>query len=152
VGTNEPRYAEIARSVVLCDTSPWCRLRSGAVLLAPVLTTLFVLIAVSGMKPLKTEKELIGRYEGMQQAGDSPVFYIGEMPFSARFYSLGDAVEITSTEFDSLLKTDRYARAFAAIPNDAVDEFLDQKFADAQKVGENKRYQLFSVDTQPTRF
>lgn len=142
----------IAGWVSRLDTTPWCRLRSGAVLLAPVLTTLFVLIAVSGMKPLKTEKELIGRYEGMQQAGDSPVFYIGEMPFSARFYSLGDAVEITSTEFDSLLKTDRYARAFAAIPNDAVDEFLDQKFADAQKVGENKRYQLFSVDTQPTRF
>jgi hypothetical protein len=72
------------------------------------------------------------------------------MPFSARFYSLGDAVEVTSTEFDSLLESAGYARVFAAIPNDEVDEFLDQQSADARKVGENKRYQLFYVDLQPT--
>jgi 4-amino-4-deoxy-L-arabinose transferase-like glycosyltransferase len=132
------------------DFRPWSRIRSGAVLLAPVLTTLFVFIGLSGVTPLKTEKQLISRYESIQQSGDSPIFYIGEMPFSARFYSLGDAVEVTSTEFDSLLESAGYARVFAAIPNDEVDEFLDQQSADARKVGENKRYQLFYVDLQPT--
>lgn len=92
-------------------------------------------IGVSGVKPLKTEKQLIGRYESIQQAGDGPIFYIGEMPFSARFYSLGDAVEITSTEFDSLLDADGYARVFAAIPNDAVDKVLGPRATDAQKLG-----------------
>lgn len=139
----------IAGWVSQFDLRPWSGIRSGAVLLAPVLITLFVFIGVSGITPLKTEKQLISRYESLWQAGDSPISYIGELPFSARFYSLGDAVEVSSTEFDSLLEADGYARVFAAIPNHAVDEFLDQNSAHAQKMGENKRYQLFSVDTQP---
>jgi hypothetical protein len=140
----------IAGWVSQLNLRPWSRIRSGAVLLAPVLITLFVFIGVSGVKPLKTEKQLIGRYESIQQAGDGPIFYIGKMPFSARFYSLGDAVEITSTEFDSLLDADGYARVVAAIPNDAVDKVLGPRATDAQKLGENKRYQLFSIDLPPT--
>ena len=140
----------IAGWVSQLNLRPWSRIRSGAVLLAPVLFTLSVFIGVSGVKPLKTEKQLIGRYESIQQAGDGPIFYIGKMPFSARFYSLGDAVEITSTEFDSLLDADGYARVFAAIPNDAVDKVLGPRATDAQKLGENKRYQLFSIDLPPT--
>ena len=73
------------------------------------------------------------------------------MPFSARFYSLGDAVEVTSTELDSLLETDGYNRVFAAIPNYEVNEFLNRQSVDAEKLGENKRYQLFSVDLQPSK-
>jgi len=141
----------IAGWVSQLDLRPWSRIRSGAVWLAPVLITLFVLIGVSGVKPLKTEKQLISRYESIQRQGDSPIFYIGEMPFSARFYSLGDAVEVTSREFDSLLETDGYDRVFAAIPNHEVNEFLNRQSADAEKLGENERYQLFSIDLQPTK-
>jgi hypothetical protein len=122
----------------------------GAVWLAPIVITLFVFIGVSGVKPLKTEKQLISRYESIRREGDSPIFYIGEMPFSARFYSLGDAVEVTPTEFDSLLETDGYDRVFAAIPNHEVNDFLNRQSADAEKLGENKRYQLFSINLPPT--
>ena len=141
----------IAGWVSQLDLRPWSRIRSGAVWLAPILITLFVFIGVSGVKPLKTEKQLISRYESIQRQGDSPIFYIGEMPFSARFYSLGDAVEVTSTEFDSLLEAEGYDRVFAAIPNDEVNAFLNRQSPDAQKLGENKRYQLFSIDLQPSK-
>tara|TARA_R110001583_G_scaffold146830_1_gene298855 strand:+ start:2136 stop:3632 length:1497 start_codon:yes stop_codon:yes gene_type:complete len=139
----------IAGWVSKLDLGAWSRVRSGAVLLAPVLITLFVFIGISGVVPLKTEKQLIGRYESVHQTGDSPILYIGELPFSARFYSLGDAVEVTSSELKSVLENDEYIRVFAAIPNGAVDEVLGPKAADAQKVGENKRYQLFSIDLPP---
>ena len=141
----------IAGWVSQLDLRPWSRIRSGAVWLAPILFTLFVFIGVSGVKPLKTEKQLISRYESIQRQGDSPIFYIGEMPFSARFYSLGDAVEVTSTEFDSLLEAEGYDRVFAAIPNDEVNAFLNRQSRDTQKLGENKRYQLFSIDLQPSK-
>jgi len=138
----------IAGWVSQLDFRPWFRVRTGAVLLVPVLITL-LFIGVSEIKPLKTEKQLISRYENIQQAGDSPIFYIGKLPFSARFYSLGDAVEVNLKEFESLLEAHGYTRVFVAIPNHAVDEFLEQKYTEVQKVGENKRYQLFSVETQP---
>ena len=140
----------IAGWVSHLDLRPWSRIRLGAVWLAPIVITLFVFIGVSGVKPLKTEKQLISRYESIRREGDSPIFYIGEMPFSARFYSLGDAVEVTPTEFDSLLETDGYDRVFAAIPNHEVNDFLNRQSADAEKLGENKRYQLFSINLPPT--
>ena len=101
--------------------------------------------------PLKTEKQLIRRYESIQQEGDSPILYVGKIPFSARFYSSGEAVETTQTEIDCAIKDHEYTRVFTAIPKNAVDEVLDQHSTKARKVGENLRYQLFSVDPQPSK-
>ena len=139
----------IAGWVSRLNIRPWSRVRSGAVLLAPVLITCLVFIGVSGIEPLKTEKQLIGRYESVQRAGDSPILYVGDMPFSARFYSSGEAVETTPKELDVVLNDDEYARVFVAIPKNAGDGVLGQDSAKAQRAGESRRYQLFSIDLRP---
>ena len=141
----------IAGWVSHLNIQPWSRVRSSAVFLAPVLITVFVFFGESGIVPLKTEKQLIRRYESIQQEGDSPILYVGKMPFSARFYSSGEAVETTQTEIDRAIKDHEYTRVFTAIPKNAVDEVLDQHSTKARKVGENLRYQLFSVDPQPSK-
>lgn len=139
----------IAGWIARLDFNPWIRVRSGVVMIVPIFVTLFVFIGASGIKLLKTEKQLIGQYESIHRAGDSPIFYVGKMPFSARFYSLGDAVEISAMEFYSLLRAGRYDRIFAAIPSGQVKEFLDRQPTDVQKIGESNRYQLFSVELPP---
>ena len=85
----------------------------------------------------------------IQQAGDGPIFYIGEMPFPHVFIRWA-TLSKSSPQNSQSAGSDGYARVFAAIPNDAVDKVIGPRATDAQKLGENERYQLFSIDLPPT--
>ncbi len=116
-------------------------------MVVPVLISLFVALAASGLTPLKTEKELVGYYNNIQKNGDSPLMYLEEMPFSARFYSRGSAREVTKEQLADIQDSNIYQRIYIAAPSEWPAERVSKVSASAHKVMENRRYQLLSIDT-----
>lgn len=123
-------------------------LRSGAAALSPVLITTFVIVGISGIRPLKTEKELVSYYNEVYQAGDSPLFYVGKTPFSARFYSQGGAVTIKGEKLPDLLLSNEYDRLFLAIPHKRESKLLEGQPSRGRKLMENRKFRLFYFDDE----
>jgi 4-amino-4-deoxy-L-arabinose transferase-like glycosyltransferase len=136
----------IGRWVSECRPVWLSSVRGGLVALVPVLLTVFVVVAVVGWTPLKTEKELVSYYQKIREADDSPLIYLGDLPFSARFYSSGMALEVTGDGLDDLPGTDAFQHLYIAVPQKWSSEKVAGLLPSARKVMENKRYQLLVID------
>lgn len=124
-------------------------LSRGRALLAgvvPVLLTVFVGAAAMGLTPLKTEKELVNYYQQVREEGDSPLLYLDDLPFSARFYSRGMAREVTPEDLNELNQSDRFQQLYLAVPDDWPKDNLTGRFPSAFTVMENRRYSLMTID------
>lgn len=114
--------------------------------LVPILLTAFVGAAALGLKPLKTEKELVSYYQNAREDGDSRLFYLEDLPFSARFYSRGMAREVTPEQLADLHQGQQFQRLFLAVPDDWPMKKLTGKFPSARIVMENRRYYLMTIE------
>jgi len=99
-----------------------------------------------GWTPLKTEKELVSYYQQVREADDSPLIYLDALPFSARFYSGGKALEVTKNGLDSLPGTGAFQHLYVAVPQKWSSERVAGLSPSARKVMENSRYQLLVID------
>jgi len=89
-----------------------------------------------------TERELV-RYVARQSEPAVPLFYLSELPFSARFYSSGQAQNLAEADLPRLLHG-RNA-FYLAVPNDklgTVSEVANQRL---QTLFSNKRYSLVKI-------
>jgi 4-amino-4-deoxy-L-arabinose transferase-like glycosyltransferase len=136
----------IGRWVSECKLFWLSSARGGLVALVPVLLTAFVGVAAVGWTPLKTEKELVSYYQQVREADDSPLIYLDDLPFSARFYSGGTALEVTRDGLDDLPDTGVFQHLYVAVPQKWSSEKVAGLPPSARKVMENKRYQLLVLD------
>ncbi|WP_417517949.1 ArnT family glycosyltransferase [Marinobacter sp.] len=136
----------IGRRVSHWETSPLFRVRGGLVALVPVLLSVFVGLAATGWTPVKTEKELVSYYQQNRQAQDSPLMYLDNLPFSARFYSGGDALEVTRDGLSNLHLADRFKRLYVAVPRNWSDNNVADLSISNRKIMENNRYQLLIIE------
>jgi len=136
----------IGRWVSECKPFWLSSLRGGLVAFVPVLLTGFVCVAVLGWTPLKTEKELVSYYQQIREADDSPLIYLDDLPFSARFYSGGMALEVTGDGLDNFPHTGAFEHLYVAVPQKWSSEKVADLSPSARKVMENKRYQLLVID------
>jgi 4-amino-4-deoxy-L-arabinose transferase-like glycosyltransferase len=90
--------------------------RNALVTAVPVLMTVWAVLGNAEQFDFKTEKQIVARYEHLQQAGDSPLLYIDRTPFSARFYSKGAARWVTQEQLQHMVKAHTYQRYFLALP------------------------------------
>tara|TARA_R110000782_G_scaffold208929_1_gene297194 strand:- start:448 stop:861 length:414 start_codon:yes stop_codon:yes gene_type:complete len=121
-------------------------MRGGIVALVPVLLTVFVSLTAAGWAPLKTEKELVNYYQLIKEADDSPLIYLNDLPFSARFYSGGNALEVTQNDLKILSSANRFKSLYVAIPRDWSEDKVANLSSSALKIMENKRYQLLVIE------
>lgn len=109
----------------------------------PVLLTVMPFAVALDLLEIKTEKNLVNRYEEMQQPDDSPLLYLSKTPFSARFYSSGIAREVTLEELQQMRAMHAYRRYFLAMSIRSIDSYVDA--LPPFIVGtENARYRLVS--------
>ncbi len=121
---------------------------------APFLTpvfTLVVLIAVS-INPdiMKTEQDLVAFADNQlssqngSDAKSEPLFYLEtKLPFSARFYSKGDAKLISMTELIAYRQEGKAMHL--AVPKGQFDALADALDLPLQKLFENRRYILVEI-------
>ncbi|GGE73706.1 phospholipid carrier-dependent glycosyltransferase [Streptosporangium jomthongense] len=136
----------IGRWVSECQSFWLARLRGGLVALVPALLTVFVGLAATGWQPVKTEKELVSYYQQISNAGDSPLIYLGDLPFSARFYSGGTALGVTGEGLSDLQTTNVFQRLYVAVPRTWSGEEVAGLASSARKIMENRRYQLLVIE------
>lgn len=136
----------IGRWVSECKPFWLSSLRGGLVAFVPVLLTGFVCIAVLGWTPLKTEKELVSYYQQVREADDSPLIYLDDLPFSARFYSGGTALEVTRNGLANFPRIGAFEHLYVAVPQKWSSEKVAGFSPSARKIMENKRYQLLVID------
>ncbi|HEA52011.1 hypothetical protein LCGC14_0681860 [marine sediment metagenome] len=129
-----------------CESYWSSRMRVGLVALVPVLLTAFVGLAVIGWTPIKTEKPLIRYYQGVKDANSSPLIYLDDLPFSARFYSDGNALEVAKSDLRSLQAANSFQRLYVAVPRGWSNDQVTDLSASAQKVMEDYRYQLLVIE------
>ncbi|MCK0107247.1 glycosyltransferase family 39 protein [Marinobacter sp. S0848L] len=144
----------IGRWASECQSFRLARVRGGLVALVPVLLAVFVGLAATGWQSLKTEKELVGYYQLTRTADDSPLIYLDDLPFSARFYSGGTALEETENGLNRLQAAETYQHLYVAVPRNWRKEKVAGLATSARKVMENRRYQLLVIagmrDDQPS--
>lgn len=136
----------IGRWASKCESFWLSRMRVGLAALVPVLLTVFVGLAVAGWTPLKTEKELVSYYQQTRKTGDSPLIYLDELPFSARIYSGGTALEVTQGGLRSLPGANSFQRLYVAVPRAWSEDKVAELSPSALKVMENYRYQLLAIE------
>ena len=112
----------------------------------PVLMTVFVLLGTQGVYTLKTEKQLVLEYEKLADHDSSPLLYLNDLPFSARYYSRGAAQEITSEELSATKANPHYATYFVAIPKQISQESVVTWLREANTELLNRRYRLVSFN------
>ncbi|NYT81768.1 glycosyltransferase family 39 protein [Alcaligenaceae bacterium] len=89
-----------------------------------------------------TERELV-RYAMRQPEPSAPLFYLSELPFSARFYSAGRAREITEAELDRLVR--RGVAFYLAIPKERSKAVMRGLHEPLLPVFSNKRFDLVEL-------
>ena len=111
--------------------------------IVPLVLVLLSLFAYVSPNQLKTEKGLIQFASTQVQAG-TPVYYVDERPFSARFYSGGTAELLKIDEVSAKLESSRMP-LLLAIPKKRLNEVAHALSVPVQKRYENKRYILFET-------
>jgi 4-amino-4-deoxy-L-arabinose transferase-like glycosyltransferase len=114
--------------------------------LVPLLLTVFVGVAATGWETLKTEKKLVLYYQQTRKADDSPLLYLGDIPFSARFYSQGAAREVTEEGVIDMQQQGDYRHLYLAVPRDWSARQVAELTGSATRVLENRRYQLLAIE------
>ncbi|WP_166263913.1 ArnT family glycosyltransferase [Marinobacter caseinilyticus] len=110
----------------------------------PVLVTAATLTFLAQDNRLKTEREFVNTYEHMAMADDSGLLYLNKRPFSAQFYSQGDAEEVSLDKVLHMLRNGTHARYFFAVPHDDKASVLKQLPASTRILRENRRYVLLT--------
>ncbi|SHK64577.1 Dolichyl-phosphate-mannose-protein mannosyltransferase [Marinobacter antarcticus] len=144
----------IGRWVSECKSFWLSSIRGGLVAFVPVLLTVLVGLVAIGWMPLKTEKELVSYYQQIREANDSPLIYLDDLPFSARFYSGGTALEVTKNGLINLPGARAFQHLYVAVPRTWSSDRVADLSPSARKVMENNRYQLLVIggllrDQQP---
>ncbi|SHH84696.1 ArnT family glycosyltransferase [Pollutimonas bauzanensis] len=113
--------------------------------LAPA--TILLLTVVVALQParLKTERGLV-RY-AQQMGGRGCLFYVDSRPFSARFYSRGEAGLLGMEQLPA--KLGACAPVYLAVPRNRLDQVAKMLARPLRKRFESQRYVLIEIDTKP---
>lgn len=107
----------------------------------------FLVVGVAGIvdvERFKTAKGLVERANALMAPGET-LYFAGEVPFSARFYTRGTAVPIDIARLDEVLPR-KDGRVFLAASKNRMDRLAPYLPKDAALVYKSRRYVLFIVN------
>jgi hypothetical protein len=136
----------IGRWVAELESGGLTRMSSLMVGFVPVLLAAMVALVPTGCVPINSEKELVNFYDSTAEPGDSPLLYLDDLPFSARFYSHGTAMEVTENDLIDVRENEGVQRVYVAVPKSWSDQKIIGLSSSVHKVLENRRYQLLIIE------
>lgn len=145
----------IARGILALELTPvrFRRVMVPVALLVPLLITGYLPFAVADASGLKTERSLASQYDKLHSQGDSELFYLNDLPFSAEFYSEGTASRISMEDLTRMRQNHRYNRYFVAVPKREKSALISKLPQSTEVHLSNKRFVLlsFSDSDEATR-
>ena len=132
----------------LCGRMPASSL--AAVLMIPMLG-----IAAAGWlslhpEQLKTERDLVAQVEQLPGMSADNLFYLGKAPFSARFYSRGEAHAVEQTTVIDRLESSNLEKPMALAVEKGNKAMLRRLEGVTTPIAENRRFQLFLLTPSAT--
>lgn len=125
------------------------RTQLAAALLVPLLLLGYTGYTQFNTQRLKTERELIATYRGLANP-DEQLFYVESRPFSARFYSHGQAVLLSLADLKAQLmagsQPGQAINRYFAIPHGLEDKLDFQPQGRLERVFSNRRFGLYRLD------
>lgn len=97
---------------------------------------------------LDTEAFVVERYKAVSTTAPGPLYYVHRLPFSARFYSGGEAQYIALEQLESLAGKEAKGRIFLAVPKKLLPELPKFLLAASAVIAESKKYQLLDYSMQ----
>ncbi len=94
---------------------------------------------------LKTERALVAHYVEHKERHTPALIYLTKVPFSARFYSNGNATARTLPEFEAMLQNNSQHRYFLAVPKRHADEIISSVNGQATVEFVNRRFTLLKT-------
>ncbi|TFL13526.1 glycosyltransferase family 39 protein [Pusillimonas caeni] len=116
--------------------------------LVPAFSIAVGAIALVAPAQLKTEKELVMAAAQDLEAGKK-LYFVGSRPFSARFYSRGQAELIPSSRLGSLLEAGQ--SALIAMPRSQAFDALRMSASSLKLIFQSKRYSLYDLTPMPEK-
>jgi 4-amino-4-deoxy-L-arabinose transferase-like glycosyltransferase len=143
-----PAFAILFAASVWREDVPWPSWTTVAAALVPAVMLIGALVLPAQRQLLNTEKDLIAYAQRHAGASCERVVYVGDRPFSARFYSAGTARLVELEALPGILRgTPREAR-YVAVPRGMAMQVAP--FLGSEKpLFENRRYVLFHVPGAP---
>lgn len=111
----------------------------------PVTVSSVVLYASSQTDLIESEKYLVNVYNktGLEKAG--PLYYVGILPYSARFYSAGKAKRLDLGKAIDTIKNPVRKYTYLAIRDDQKAEFMNHCMINCKKLARDMRYTLYLI-------
>ncbi|WP_442593332.1 hypothetical protein ACSBPU_18850 [Parapusillimonas sp. JC17] len=114
-----------------------------ALSLVPLASIVLGMVSLTQPNRLKTEKTLINAAVEEMKVGKK-LYYIDNRPFSARFYSRGQAMVVSTEQLEGLVKTER-SILIAVSKNHRLD-VLKALPVKLKRLFSNRRYVLYELD------
>ena len=100
---------------------------------------------------LKTERELIARLDALPGVSRENLFYLGEAPFSARFYSHGDVRSISQEALARRLAQGSEGQPVLLAVYTSNKELIRKLQARGQAIDTSKRYTVIRLTEEASR-
>jgi 4-amino-4-deoxy-L-arabinose transferase-like glycosyltransferase len=114
------------------------------VLIVPVSISGIVLYASAQTNVIESERHLVNVYDKTTIENTGALYYVGILPFSARFYTGGKAGRLNLEQaFNKIKQPENYF--YLAIRDDQLDEFISHCTSNCEKLATDMRYTLFSI-------
>jgi len=132
-----------------CISAPYLKrhARQATVLfsLTPLICTGILLYMTFGHNAIRTEKDLVATYMETRHNVRTPLYYMGELPYSAQFYSRGQAelLDVNGNVLHEPQRGLRYLPYFIAVPKDPCKLMLNDVNNTSPVLFENKSHCLF---------
>lgn len=97
----------------------------------------------------KTEKQLLEAVQHQPDAATAQIVYVGEAPFSARYYSDGLVGSVEAAQLDALLATSHRPPLYVAVRKTQKAQIKRALAIELHPIYENKRYQLWHFAAPP---
>lgn len=131
----------IAPIIFLVTTTTKARIVANAFfMLVPLLCAALVIFTLCNPNKLNTEKNLVQKYIQDATTYDT-LYYLDKLPFSARYYSQGQAQRRSMAE----LKNPKNRPLYVAVPRDQIELISKAPFNSYETIFENKRYFLLKI-------
>jgi 4-amino-4-deoxy-L-arabinose transferase-like glycosyltransferase len=131
--------------------APLPSMRKGILACMILVPLAFVVVgaaAIVAPERFKTEKGLVAKAQAMSAPGET-LYFVGNLPFSARFYSRGTARKVGFERLRELVPPEG-GRVFLAVSRDDLVYALPTLPKDASVVYENKRRLLYMAGVAKT--
>lgn len=136
----------MARNAAAIDKT--MRLLTRGAWVAPTLLAAFVAVAQIDPSLIKTEKYLVQAYaEGRRTT--APLVYIRERPFSARFYTRGQAKLSSAEDLAAAFAAGSGGGEFVAVPNNLRSELEDDLSPTPERRFTSRDFTLYGVAKPP---